>query len=200
MAPKVEISDETIAKLVKEHLEKQSNESGVKRHMKRNAGGYMRLVAALGTLTAAINGYAELKERSVELSEQNALSFKALSSKVNKMAEKMAYLQGRLEGLNSERAEEAVELKIRKFDLEEKTEQVVAKVREEKRVRDEDEAEALTTASHKAKMKSKAVDKIPDQMQVQRHIEIDAFEELPEELDELMEVEEMAQEQFQGEF
>ena len=82
-----------------------------KRTVKRVWDG-SKLVVAIVSLTAAINGYMELSKKSVQLSEQNALLFKALSTKVNGMAEKLAYMEGRMDGLTPKAAKEAVKEKI----------------------------------------------------------------------------------------
>ena len=203
MTPKVEISDDTIAKLVKDHLGRQSDERGVRRHVKRNAGGYARLVAALGALTVAINGYAELSKQSAVLGDQNALAFQALATKVNSMAERMAYMQGRLDGLRHEEAEDAVELKLEEFDVDEEVEDAVKKARVgssgsfsgggagDFTVEEEPEVAAVT-----GDLAPKALEPL---VRASRYIQIDAFEQLPEDIGELIQVQEQIQEQIQGE-
>ena len=164
-----------------------------------------KLILAITALTAAVNGYRDLSAKSVQLSEQNALAFKALSSKVNKMAERMAYMQGRLDGLNESEAEDAVELKIEKFDATERIEDGVRDAKREKEARrsPRPHTAVATDLGDEDGVPDDLVAEVammedsPNQMQVQRHIEIDAFEQLPEDLEELIDVQEQIQEQVQ---
>jgi hypothetical protein len=78
-----------------------------------------KLIMAIGALTAAIDGYADLSKKSVQLSEQNAALYKALSGKVNDVAERLAFLEGRIDGLNKEAAQRAVHRKLWRKEKEE---------------------------------------------------------------------------------
>jgi hypothetical protein len=56
-------------------------------HLRRQAPNYAKLVAAIGALTAAVNGY-------YDLAKKNELVYQALASKVNNMAVEMAEVKG----------------------------------------------------------------------------------------------------------
>lgn len=59
-------------------------------HVKEHGGSYLKLAAAIGALATAVNGYVELQRN------QEAL-LQAMSTKLNALTAKVAYLEGRLE-------------------------------------------------------------------------------------------------------
>lgn len=175
MSPPVEVklSDDLIARLVREHYEKGANDGRLKKHAKKHGMGYAKLAAAVVALTAAVNGYADLQKENLTLAKQNRVLFQAVASKVNGMAERLAYVEGRLEGLKPKEATEAMEEKITPFKP--------------------------RPASDKPRMKAKAMhEPIEDDMEdapepVVEHqpiqtMKMNAYEQLPENLSELMQV------------
>ena len=62
-----------------------------KQQVRRNVWAGGKLAAALGVLTVALNGYYHLLER------QEDMLF-VMSTKLNALSEKVAYLEGRMEG------------------------------------------------------------------------------------------------------
>lgn len=56
-------------------------------HLKKHGGNYAKLIAAISALTAAVNGY-------LDLAKKNELVYQALASKVNNMAEELAHVKG----------------------------------------------------------------------------------------------------------
>jgi len=201
MAPKVEISDETISRLVKEHLAKESDEGGVKKHVRRHGMGYAKLSAAVVGLTVAINAYSvlekenvELARKNLEISKENRVIFQAVATKVNALAERTAYVEGRLEGKKPQAAENAIKERI-------------------KPLKPKRRGGVGSTGAIPSKAKGKAMTKArppeDDTVAVVAHmqmqmlppaIEVDAYEQLPEDLEELIEIDEdMAQEQYQDE-
>ena len=68
--------------------------------VKKHAVNGTKLLAAIGALTTAINGYGGLLEQQ----EQILL---VMSSKINALSEKVAYLDGRIAGQTHELAEES---------------------------------------------------------------------------------------------
>ncbi|MGW8178180.1 MAG: hypothetical protein ACWGQW_05340 [bacterium] len=92
-------------------MTEQEKSERTKKNLKRAWDG-SKLIMAIGALTAAVNGYTDLSKKSVQLSEQNAALYKALSTKVNDMAERLAFLEGRIEGLNKKEAHRAARRKL----------------------------------------------------------------------------------------
>ena len=120
------------------------------------------------------------------------MAFQAVASKVNSMAERLAYVEGRLEGKKPKAAEKAIKEKVKPI----------------KRTGGGGGGGSTEVSSTKAKGKgmTKARPPIDDRvakvtsMGVQQMpaISVDAYDLLPEDLDELIEIdEEMAQEQYQ---
>lgn len=208
MAPKVEISEETISRLVKDHLSKESDEGGVKKHVRKHGLGYAKLTASIGALTVALNAYSILEKENVELAkknleisqqtqviaQQNRVIFQAVSTKVNGMAERLAYVEGRLEGKKPKAAEKAIKERV-------------------KPIRRNGGGTGSTGVIH-TKAKGKTMTKARpvndtvavvasmdmQQQMMQPSINVEAYDVLPEDLDELIEIEEeMAQEQYQDE-
>lgn len=66
-------------------------ETGVKRHVRERGPGYLKLAAAVGALTAAINGY-------VEIQRNQEILLQTLAARINHLTAKVAYLEGRMEG------------------------------------------------------------------------------------------------------
>lgn len=62
-------------------------ETGVKRHVRERGPGYLKLAAALGALTAAINGY-------VEIQRNQEVMLQTLATRINQLTAKVAYLEG----------------------------------------------------------------------------------------------------------
>lgn len=148
-----------------------------------------KLVMAIGALTAAINGYAELSQKSVKLSEQNAALYQALSSKVNSMAEKLAYLQGRVDGLNSAEASEAVKDKIKPLSAPEPAPEPSPTGGGVEDMMDEmDEganAEPDPFGPEAVEDESPAMAKPPPSRRPRHSFQVEAYQQLPENLKEL---------------
>jgi len=199
MAPKVEISDETITRLIKDHLEKESEEPRLKRHMKRNWFGYTKLVAAIGALTAAINGYAELQGQNLNLAKENRVLFQALATKMNGMAERLAYMEGRFDGMSSEEAAEAVEEIITPLEPNGTYEEGEGAAE----AASDDVEEPTSPRKGKKKRRDKptkakaTIAAGAPQVQMKPAIKVKAYEQLPEDLSELIEIEDQVQEQMQ---
>jgi len=58
--------------------------------LKKHTINGAKLIAAIGTLTAAVNGYLDLEKK-------NELVLQALASKINALSQEVAYLKGRLD-------------------------------------------------------------------------------------------------------
>jgi hypothetical protein len=200
MASKAEISDDTIARLVKDHLERMSDEGKIKRHVKKHGAGYVKLTAAIGALTVAINGYATLQEDNLTLAKQNRVLFQAVATKVNGMAEKLAYIEGRMEGLKPGEAVEAAEEKIRAIEPSTGASSPAPprKAKTKKRGKKKEKVGAVSGAPEAM---ADFVMTESDIVQVQRMmppaLKVDAYERLPERLSDLIELEAQAQEQAQ---
>lgn len=182
-------------------MTEQEKKEKTKRTVKRVWDG-SKLVMAIGALTAAVNGYMELSKKSVQLSEQNALLFKALSTKVNGMAEKMAYIEGRIDGLDRSEAEKAVKEKIIERPVrapasfgtgggsDESMEGALGVMHDEPEV-------AAATAPEPVPEKPKAMDKPPKQEQQvdqRQEVQYKAYEQLPNDLEALIQVQQQQQE------
>lgn len=180
----------------------QEKKERTKKNVKRVWDG-SKLVMAIGALTAAVNGYMELSKKSVQLSEQNAALYKALSSKVNGMAERLAYMEGRIDGLSSEEAEEAVKDKIgpRPARAPASEEAMGGGGVLEDLMGDEPEPEAAAATAPASEEFDdepvavlKAAPPPPPMMQQQQQYQ--AYEELPDNLEALMQDQEQVQEEM----
>jgi len=81
-----EASEETSEDTLKVTEDKPKKRPG---HLRRQAPNYAKLAAAVGTLTAAVNGY-------VSLQKQNELVLEALGSKLNALSQRVAHMEGYL--------------------------------------------------------------------------------------------------------
>jgi len=73
-----------------EEKTEEKAEAPKKSHLKKHGGNYARLIAAVTALTAAVNGY-------LDLAKKNALVYEALASKVNSISTELAQLKGQNE-------------------------------------------------------------------------------------------------------
>lgn len=113
MVPKIEVSDAVIEQLVKDHLHRESEIHSVTKHAKKHGLVYIKFTIAIGALVIAINGYTDLQERNVSLAKENRVLFNAVAKKVNGMAEELAYMRGRVDGMKHKEAANAVKEKIK---------------------------------------------------------------------------------------
>ena len=190
MAPKVELSDELVSKLVKEHFEKESETHAVAKHAKKHGMGYVKLTAAIGALVVAINGYTALQKKNINLAKENRVLFNAVAKKVNSMSEELAYMRGRVEGMKHDEATEAIEETVKPLEAHD-TPVNIRRPRGKSKFRPMSRpTEGHTTVN---------VEGDTDLVEVQQApvLKVNAYDQLPVDLGELLELEEQAQEQVQ---
>jgi hypothetical protein len=83
----------------KEKVEGPTEEKAVNGSRKKLVWAILKLVAAIGVLTAAVNNYLDQENKNAELGRQNALILQALGSKVNNLGNEVSYIKGRLDSL-----------------------------------------------------------------------------------------------------
>lgn len=146
----------------------------IKEHAKKNVANYTKVIAALATLTAAVNGY-------LNLAEQNELMLQALGSKLNSLAVKVAYMEGRLDVAPYEaRVIESMKPKIGKHHSS-PVKRAVSKAMDKPKALFVPSKEVETATHTEAVAKLVAVSPIQRQMQVQ----FDAYDEVPLSMEDL---------------
>ena len=159
-------------------------------HLRRQGMNYAKLVGAITALTAAVNGYLDLEKK-------NALVYQALASKVNNMATELAEVKGqnqvimvflaRQNGLD-EMLEEMGEVPTRS----------PASLPKPERLDDAgEEAEEATSIEDEIDMVAEVTVASEAPEPVAQSMNVDAYQELPANLDDL--VQEQKQLQVQEE-
>jgi hypothetical protein len=143
--------------------------------------GYAKLAAAIGALAVAINAYTDLQKENLDLAKENRVLFQAVATKVNSMAEELAYMRGRVDGMRPEEAERAAEEKITVIEPTAPANKPKPSSRGKK------------TGMSKPR-KAASTPKRPPAQQRAPALKVDAYEQLPEDLGELIELEQQAQE------
>lgn len=148
--------------------------------LKSRAALTTKLIAAIGTLTVAINGYMDLQE-------QNQLVLQALGSKLNNLSQRVARMEGFVVGVTMEKASADTPAKPIRYDddfpepIEEHAVAVVAAEIPE----DELEMVEVMAAPEPAPKKVKKA-----------KLNIDAYEDVPMDMDSLEQMQVQAQEEF----
>lgn len=187
--PKIDIPDDVLVRAVREHMERGSNDGGVKKHVKKHGVGYTKLIATIAALTVAINAYTDLQKENLSLAKENRVLFQAVATKVNGMAEELAYMRGRVDGMKHGEAEEAIEDRIKSIEPNGTHDTPTPRKGKRKRKDKPPKAEGVAHVTMK-----------PGQVQqTAPALKVSAYEQLPEDLAELIELEAQAQEQAQEE-
>jgi len=199
MAPKVELADAVIEQLVKDHLHRESETHVVAKHAKRHGLGYAKLAAAIGALVVAINGYTALQKTNTNLAKENRVLFNAVAKKVNSMSEELAYLRGRVEGMKHEEATEAVEEKIKPLEANGVDEPPVDIRRPRTKGKSKFRPMSRPVEGHATHVVIEGDQELVEIRQVLQApvLKVRAYDQLPVDLSELLELEEQAQEQLQ---